>query len=291
MARIICIEDDEMVREDLTEILEEAGHVVETAGSVSDGLDAINSLNPDLILTDLSLPDSGGLDLVKTIRREMPFMAEVPIIVVTGQVERSEMLAGFAAGADEYLTKPIEFDVLLAKINAMLRQVGRIRAQKESEHVRLYKALTKPAQPAESADGNIDVTLVGTLTPSMHDFKSTLENIDCSVTVFESGQEFLDAGRAAADIVIVSYYTNDIQGEVVMRWSSTSTEADAPLFVLTWPAERKRVNQQMVHTVNGCPELHLPETDIQSRLNEWLTVRQHPKTCDPEESRSSVRAT
>jgi DNA-binding response OmpR family regulator len=78
----------------------------------------------DVILLDLGLPGGDGLDVLSTLRERGQ---QVPVIVLTGQVEERDAVACLEAGADDYMTKPFRFDELLARVGAVLRRVGRPR--------------------------------------------------------------------------------------------------------------------------------------------------------------------
>ncbi|MDR7417868.1 MAG: response regulator transcription factor [Armatimonadota bacterium] len=125
MAKIFVIEDDRTIAELLQVALAHEGHEVhlEPSGTLS-ALDATY----DLVLLDLSLPDAEGLDLARRIRREH----RLPIIMVTARGQTQDKVAGFDAGADDYVTKPFSFEELAARIRAVLARAGRERARLET---------------------------------------------------------------------------------------------------------------------------------------------------------------
>lgn len=98
-----------------------AGYLVMQEGNGRAGLQTALATDVDLVLVDLMLPGLDGITVTREIRRRRP---DLPLIVLTARGERETMLDGFAAGADDYVVKPFDLDVLLARIQAQLRKTG-----------------------------------------------------------------------------------------------------------------------------------------------------------------------
>lgn len=126
---ILCVEDEQDLREILVEELEDAGYVVTQANNGIDALVQINKLRPDLILCDIVMPEMDGYELLQVIRETMPELSDVPFVFLTAKDGSNEITQGKYAGADDYLVKPINFDLMLATISARIRQVSRMRTQ------------------------------------------------------------------------------------------------------------------------------------------------------------------
>src|SRR5262249_28111174 len=119
-ATILIVEDDPLIAEVLTSLLEASGHRVEAAEDGASGLDRILAGGIDLVLLDLMLPEIDGLELCRRVRaRESADY--VPIIMLTALASDAQRHAGFAAGADDYLTKPCTLDELLDRVRVWLR--------------------------------------------------------------------------------------------------------------------------------------------------------------------------
>ena len=127
MTTILCIEDEVVLREDIAEELEDAGYDVHQAGDGNEGLEMILKLEPDLVICDITMPHMNGHELVKTLRENHPQCADTPFIFLSALADRHDILEGLNLGADDYLTKPIDFDLLLGKIKSSHRQVERMQ--------------------------------------------------------------------------------------------------------------------------------------------------------------------
>ena len=121
MAAILLVEDDASVREAVAMALEGDGHRVETAVSGDEALDRWRRSRPDLLVLDIMLPGTHGLDVCRAIRRD----DQVPIIMLTARADPIDVVLGLECGADDYVTKPFETQVLLARIRAVLRRYTR----------------------------------------------------------------------------------------------------------------------------------------------------------------------
>jgi len=118
-ARILVVDDlaDNLFL--LQTILEAEGYSVDIASNGQTALDLIEDSPPDLILLDVMMPDMSGYELTRHIRqnRDLPF---IPILLVTAYTEM-DSVEGLALGANDFIRKPIEFDKLLARIEAFIR--------------------------------------------------------------------------------------------------------------------------------------------------------------------------
>jgi DNA-binding NarL/FixJ family response regulator len=123
---ILCVEDEDDLRGDIAEELEAANYRVLQAANGSEALSLLDRHRPDLVLCDITMPGLGGYDVLKALR-EQGTMSDVPFIFLTALAERNDVLTGKQAGADDYLVKPIEYEILLATIAARLDQVARVQ--------------------------------------------------------------------------------------------------------------------------------------------------------------------
>jgi pilus assembly protein CpaE len=121
MPNILAVDDEPIYHRMIAQTLEPLGHHVDTALTGMDGLKIARNLKPDLIITDVMMPDISGYELTRYLRRESTF-AHTPILVLTSHNDLQDKLKSFEAGADDHMTKPFEKEELVARINALLRR-------------------------------------------------------------------------------------------------------------------------------------------------------------------------
>jgi signal transduction histidine kinase/ligand-binding sensor domain-containing protein/DNA-binding response OmpR family regulator len=115
---VLLIEDNADLRFYLKDNLKHDFNIIEAANG-KDGWQKTLALHPDLIVSDISMPEMNGLDLCKKIRQDSR-TCHIPIILLTALTEKEDQLAGTANGANDYITKPFNFEILLSKINGLL---------------------------------------------------------------------------------------------------------------------------------------------------------------------------
>jgi len=121
--RILIVEDDPSVLRATSYILEKEGYQVLTAQNGLEGLKKAREDNPDLLVLDVMLPGIDGFEICHSLRSE-PETAGLPIIMFSAKGQESDKATGLKVGADEYLTKPVDREVLLNKVAAWLSAKG-----------------------------------------------------------------------------------------------------------------------------------------------------------------------
>lgn len=121
IARILFIEDDVNLRKSLTFIMQHDGFCVDSAGTGRDGLRMAQTVPPDLVLLDLLLPDMDGFAVCRELKAHKT-SARAFIVMLTGKALVKDVVAGLDQFADDYITKPFEPSILLARLRAVLRR-------------------------------------------------------------------------------------------------------------------------------------------------------------------------
>ncbi|MBV1908092.1 MAG: response regulator [Kangiellaceae bacterium] len=129
-AKILLVEDDEKLAQLVKQYLENANFVVKVEGNGANAIPLVSQFHPDLIILDIMLPGKDGLSICKEIRPT--FLG--PILMLTARNEDFDQVLGLEFGADDYVIKPAEPRVLLARIKALLRRTSFLSKQ-PSEHI------------------------------------------------------------------------------------------------------------------------------------------------------------
>src|SRR5882762_4238713 len=130
--KLLIVDDNEMNRDMLARRLERKGYVVGVAESAQQLLEQIKREGADVVLLDIEMPDMSGLEALKTLR-EAYSPIELPVIMVTAKNQSEDIVKALDLGANDYLTKPIDFPVALARITTQLSHKQAESAQRESE--------------------------------------------------------------------------------------------------------------------------------------------------------------
>jgi DNA-binding NtrC family response regulator len=125
-ARILLIDDDPGLSEVILMLLERDGYAAQQAGSVKAGIAKVEAANPDLVITDLKLPDGTGLDVIAALRARH---AALPIIVITSYSSMESAIGALRGGAFDYVIKPFKNDDLLAAIARALNERRLVRTR------------------------------------------------------------------------------------------------------------------------------------------------------------------
>ncbi|WP_294674073.1 response regulator transcription factor [uncultured Fluviicola sp.] len=122
---ILLVDDEKDILEFLQYNLEREGYKVFVANDGLEGVEMAQKVSPDLILMDVMMPRMDGIEACQTIRQDLQLNSPL-IAFLTSRAEDYSQVAGFEAGADDYITKPIRPRLLVSKVEALLRRAGRI---------------------------------------------------------------------------------------------------------------------------------------------------------------------
>src|SRR6202140_5022313 len=132
--RLLIVDDNEMNRDMLARRLARKGYDVLVANGAHDLVENVKQDGVDLVLLDIEMPEITGLDALRILRKVYP-AAELPVIMVTAKNQSEDIVTALDLGANDYLTKPIDFPVAVARISTQLAHKHAQEALKESEGV------------------------------------------------------------------------------------------------------------------------------------------------------------
>lgn len=132
MARVLLIDDEPIYYKMITHALKPHGYEVGFARTGMDGLQTVPSFKPDVIITDVRLPDLSGYEVAQRLRRD-PRFENIPLIFLTSQADLSNKLRAFEVGADDYLSKPFQPEELVARVGMLVRRGEALRSARPTE--------------------------------------------------------------------------------------------------------------------------------------------------------------
>lgn len=164
---ILCAEDQEDLRADICDELRESGYAVLEAADGEATLQQMDACTPDLILCDINMPGLNGYGVLDAVREHRPHLADTPFVFLTALSDPQEVVEGKRLGADDYLVKPIDYDLLLATIGARLRQVSRMRDKSNHELQELRQAMGTLRQEASQQAFQAATRVLNLVAPGM----------------------------------------------------------------------------------------------------------------------------
>ena len=207
--QILLVDDDNLMRRSLTFGLERAGYTVSSAANAEDALQVARRNPPDLVILDINLPGMDGLRALEHFKEQ----ANVPVIFLTARRREIDEILGLELGADDYLTKPVNLDVLLAHVKAVIRRAESTRP------------LVAAGAPLELGDLRLD--------PQGHQVSVAGSPVELTPREFELLHTFmLNPGRAISnDELLATVWGAEFTGQpqvlyVHIRWLRKKIEAD-----------------------------------------------------------------
>lgn len=194
MTKILVVEDDAAIRRGVKEALQNEKYTLETASDGLEGLAAAISFNPDLIISDINMPNLDGYGLINKLQ-ENDETKTIPFIFLSVKAENKDVLKGLQLGADDYLPKPFHIADLLAKVKLRLEKVQRIKETellKEREKLRKYLCDIMK-KPLISIKGYAEI-LAEDLGNADH-YKLALEIRDSAIVLDEVLSRYLEYAR------------------------------------------------------------------------------------------------
>lgn len=125
MKKILIVEDDAAIREELQELLQNSGYMTEAIQDFVDTVASIHKMQADLVIMDINLPGMNG----ELLLRELREISQTPVIMVTSRTQEADEVLSMSYGADDYITKPYNPTILLLRIAAILKRADQPGAQ------------------------------------------------------------------------------------------------------------------------------------------------------------------
>ena len=151
--KVLVVEDEATIQELLQFNLERVNYKVKVTDSGEEAIKQASKSNPDLILLDIMLPGTDGLEVCKTLKASSK-TKNIPIIMLTALCEEADIVAGLELGADDYVTKPFSPRVLLARVKAALRRPNAATSENSEELIPIHNIIIDLTRHRVTIDGN-----------------------------------------------------------------------------------------------------------------------------------------
>jgi two-component system sensor kinase len=186
MTKILVIEDQSEVRQNLEDILSLENYDVVTASDGEQGLDLAKQILPNLILCDVMMPKLSGFEVLRSLRQD-PQLATIPFILLTAKADHAAIRQGMTLGADDYLTKPFSLDDLLQAVNTRLTQQQQRQNETRTQLDELRQHLTRslPHELLTPLNGILGTT---ELLANFYDSFSKAEILESVFDIKSSGE-------------------------------------------------------------------------------------------------------
>ncbi|HKB66281.1 MAG TPA: response regulator transcription factor [Pyrinomonadaceae bacterium] len=218
--RILVVDDEPQLTRVLRTGLKSHGYDVRTAADGLSGLETFNDWHPDLVITDLAMPNMNGLELCRKIRAVSP----APIIVLSAKGEEKTKVEALDIGADDFVTKPFGIDELLARIRAALR--------------RALTPVVNDAEPTVLQEGDFRVDLESrSVTVSGREIRLTPKEFDLLIYLMKHAGKVLTHRRLLAALWGGNYVEQNEYLRVFVGnlRKKIETDATSPRYILTEP--------------------------------------------------------
>ncbi|GLC82224.1 response regulator transcription factor [Lacrimispora brassicae] len=193
--KLFIIEDDKVLRTELISLLESYNYSCETSDDFKNIISEATGSNADLILLDINLPYCDGYHVCREIRKT----SDVPIIVVTSRNNDMDELMSMNLGADDFITKPFNIQILLARIGAILKRTNQKNYSSEIEYKGLTLSMAKSTAYYEGKETGLTKNELRILSVLMQNADSILSRDDLMDELWQS-DEFVDDNTLTVNV-------------------------------------------------------------------------------------------
>ena len=210
MAKVLIIEDELTLANNLADKLRGEGFVVLTSQDGEEGLEKVRSERPDLIVLDIMLPGLDGLSLCRIVRRDTS-TAHIPIIMLTARGTEVDKIVGLESGADDYVVKPVALGEFLARVRAVMR-----------------RAPGHPVLQDELVSNDLQVSLTGRrVYKNEEEVKLSNKEFDLLVELMRNRGVVLSRDLILTKVWGYDYFVDKRTVDVHIRWLREKLEDDA----------------------------------------------------------------
>jgi signal transduction histidine kinase len=267
MKKILIIEDEETVRENLMELLEAEDFEVCGAGDGCAGLDLVQQYQPDLILCDVMMPKLDGFGVLNTLRKN-PVTATIPFMFLTARTDKTDLRQGMELGADDYITKPFSVDELLNAIASRLQKQAVIEEQQTQKLDQLRTSISL-SLPHEMRSPLTNILGFSQLLVEEADTLERQEIKEMSESIRKSGERLhrlIQNFLLYAELELTVTDANRIQALRSSRISSAASVIEA----MVWQQAKRRNREADVTLDVHDSSLQIAKTRLEKIIEELV---------------------
>jgi two-component system cell cycle response regulator len=248
---------------------------VETASSGAEALDKIAANEPDIVLLDVMMPGMDGFEVCRRIKAN-PATAHIPVVMVTALDQSSDRVAGLGAGADDFLTKPVDDEALLARVRSLVRLKMLTDELRMREATGKSMGLLDPAETLSEERPTGQILLIEDRPESAAWMSAALtpDNQLLSVETFEEALVRVREGNF--DLIIVSLGLRGFDGlRLCSQLRSLPEGRNIPILVLVSAGDRRKLNQALEMGVNDYLARPLDKNELIARVRTQLRKKRY----------------
>ncbi len=251
--RILIVEDEPELLELLEAELSSAGFGTITATNGDEALNKVVAEKPDLTLCDIMMPVMDGYEFLRRVRFDHPELDMMPVMFLTAKGETTDMMTALALGVDDYITKPFDFDLLIARVWSRISQLQRIAGYHDNQLVKVYRRLSEGGDVINDEDVTPDdlgaslasievrdqtpgapiVAICAAETSEREIVRNAAEQAGMNVYESDSADKLMaDFPSVKPAILFLSYRTSDIAGFYVANHLKGETGGVLPIIFL-----------------------------------------------------------
>ncbi len=271
-ARLLVVDDDAAIAKFLEVALAAEYYEVRTVNDGADVIAAVADWEPDVILLDVKMPRMNGYQVCQTLKANEQ-TRHIPVVMVTGLKEPADRRLGLASGADEFLTKPIEQEILLARLRGIVR-LKRVLDETRARH--LAMSALGLADICESVVKPTRALIIDDLAARARRLHGALTEEGITTAILDSART-LNADHADNfDLIIISLSLSDSDPlRLLAKFQSDAATRDTPLLLIAEPEQTSTVISGLNLGATDCVMLPLDDVEFLLRAKNLIRRKRH----------------
>lgn len=274
-SRILIIDDIAANARLLEAMLEAEYYVTRTKSSGLEAIEAASTWQPDLILLDVMMPEIDGYEVARRLKA-MPETAHIPIVLVTALNDQSERIRGLDAGADDFFTKPVESEVLLARIGGLVRLKRLLDEWGSRREIARALGLTDEVLPEPPMTFK-RALVVDDTDASARQIAAILRQDDVEVVQAKNEAQVMELTKVSPfDLLIISLSVKDANPlRIIATLRAANHTHEIPLLLIAEPDQRRLSARGFELGANDCLAFPVEELELRLRARNQIRLKRY----------------